>query len=316
MNESPRHGNVRGGFSLALRLARAEGDAVMRSLIQRHPIASFYALTFAISWGGLLVLVGAGGIPGSPEQVASSMPVVLLALFAGPSLSGLLMTGVVSGRSGLRDHVRRLLRWRVGSRWYAVALLLGPLLVAAVLLGLSQLSSEYVPGILTADHKLALVLFGISWGLLGGGLLEELGWTGFATPRLRTRHGAVATGLIVGLLWGAWHFLIAFWSSRGLSGETSLANFVAGFLIFYVGALPAFRVLMVWVYDRTESLSLAMLMHASLSSSTLILQPQATGVAYWTWNLVLVAALWTVVAATLVIRHRLHSGRSPRQRAA
>jgi hypothetical protein len=104
----------------------------------------------------------------------------------------------------------------------------------------------------------------------------------------------------VGLLWGAWHFLIAFWASSSLSGERSLAIFVAGFLVFYVGALPAYRVLMVWVYDHTGSLLVAMLMHASLSASTLILQPLATGVPYLTWNLVLATALWVVVAAVAV----------------
>jgi len=75
---------------------------------------------------------------------------------------------------------------------------------------------------------------------------------------------------------------------------------MAGFLVLYVGALPVYRVLMVWVYDRTGSLLVAMLMHASLSASTLILQPLATGGPYLTWNLVLAAALWAVVAVVAV----------------
>jgi membrane protease YdiL (CAAX protease family) len=222
---------------------------------------------------------------------------MLLALFAGPSIAGLVMTGLVSGRAGLRELLSRLLRWRVGARWYAAALLTGPVLVAAVLLGLSLLSPDFLPGIVTTDNKVSLLLFGIGWGLIGGGFLEELGWTGFAVPTLRLRHGPLATGLIVGLLWGVWHFLIAFWSSSSLSGGDSPAMLVAGFLIFYEGTLPAYRVLMVRVYDRTGSLLVAMLMHASLSASTLILQPPAKGVFYLTWNLVLAVALWLVVAA-------------------
>jgi hypothetical protein len=70
-----------------------------------------------------------------------------------------------------------------------------------------------------------------------------------------------------------------------------------GILFFYLGALPAYRVLMVWVYDRTASLLVAMLMHASLSASTLILQPPLTGPPFLTWNLTLTAILWVVVAA-------------------
>jgi len=268
-----------------------------KGFIAGRPVLLYYALTFTISWGGVLILTAAQGIPHSSEQVTRLMPLALVATFAGPSVAGLLMTGLLGGRAGLRELRSRLLRWRVGARWYAAALLTGPLLVAAILLGLSLVSPAFVPGIVTADKKLALVLFGIGWGLVGGGFLEELGWTGFAVPRLRLAYGTVTTGLIVGLLWGAWHFLVAFWGSRGISGEGSLAAFVAGFLIFYLGALPAYRVLMVWVYDRTGSLLVAMLMHAVLSASTLILQPTATGAPYLTWNLVLAAALWLIVAA-------------------
>jgi CAAX protease family protein len=276
----------------------------MKDLINRHPVPAYYALVFAISWGGILILVGPGGIPGTSQQVERLMPFVLVALFAGPSVAGVLMTALVSGRAGLRELRSRLLRWRVGARWYAAALLPGPLLVAAVLLALSLLSPAFIPGIVTTDDKVTLLLFGLAWGLVGGGVLEELGWTGFAIPRLRLRYGALATGLIVGLLWGAWHFLIAFWASGALAGAQSLTIFVAGFLVFYLVALPAYRVLMVWVYDRNGSLPVAMLMHASLSASTLILQPLATGVPYLVWNLVLASALWVVVAAVAAINCR------------
>jgi len=272
----------------------------IKAFIKRHSVLTYYALVFVISWGGILILVGPGGIPGTKEQVDKLFPFVLLALFAGPSVAGILMTGLVSGRAGLRELHSRLLKWRVGARWYAVALLFAPLLVTAILFVLSLLSPEFLPGIVSTSDKATLLLFGIAWGLIGGGLLEELGWTGFAVPRLRLRYGAFATALIVGLLWGVWHFLIAFWSSGSLAGGNSLAIFVAGFLAFYLGALPAYRVLMVWVYDRTGSLLVAMLMHASFSASTLILQPVATGVPYLTWNLVLVAALWVIVAAVAV----------------
>ena len=138
----------------------------------------------------------------------------------------------------------RLGRWRVGAAWWAAALLIGPALVAAVLFGLALYSADFVPGLLTTEDKLGLLIFGLGWGLLGGGLLEELGWTGFVVPMLTQRYGTLATGLIVGLLWGAWHLLIAFWASRGLAGEASLAGFIAGFVAFYFVALPAYRVLM------------------------------------------------------------------------
>ena len=265
----------------------------------RHPVLTFYVLVFAISWGGILILVGPSRIPGTPEDVERLFPFALMVQFAGPSVAGILMTGLISGRVGLRALLLRLLRWRVGARWYAAALLPGPLLVAAVLFALSLVSPDFLPGIVTTNDRVALLVFGLAWGLIGGGLLEELGWTGFVVPKLRPRFGALATGLIVGLAWGAWHFLIAFWASPALAGGLSLSIFVAGFLAFYLLALPAYRVLMVWVYDRTSSLLVAMLMHALLSASTLILQPEAT-TGHLTWNLVLAAALWVIVAAVAV----------------
>jgi hypothetical protein len=100
----------------------------MTTFIKRHPVLTFYTLAFAISWGGILFLVGGPGrYPGTPEQVARLFLVVMLAWLAGPIVASLLMTGLVSGRAGLRELLSRLLKWRLGARWYALALLTAPL---------------------------------------------------------------------------------------------------------------------------------------------------------------------------------------------
>jgi len=285
----------------------------IRAFIKSHPVMSYYAMVFLISWGGILLVVGLGpsGIPATKEQVGALMPFMLLALFAGPSAAGLMMTGLLYGREGFRNLLTRMRRWRVGARWYAVALLTAPLLVTATLLALSLTSPEFLPTIFASDDKVTLLLFGIGWGLVGGGLLEELGWTGFAVPTLlRQRHSVLATGLFVGVLWGLWHFLITFWASGTSSGALSLAGFLPA-VLFYLGSLPAYRVLMVWVYDRTgESLLLAMLMHASFSASMLIQQPLGLAlVPGLAWNLVLAAALWVIVGAVALA----HGGHLSRQ---
>ncbi len=106
---------------------------IIKTFIKTHPVLTYYALVFAISWGGMLILVGPGEIPGTDQQVKTLMPFALLTLFAGPSVSGILIAGLVHRRPGYRELLSRLLRWRVGTRWYAIALLTGPLLVAAVL---------------------------------------------------------------------------------------------------------------------------------------------------------------------------------------
>src|SRR5829696_7624307 len=225
----------------------------IKAFINRHPLMSYFALAFAITWGGILIVVGVGpgGTSGTTWQSDPLLPFMGLAMLAGPSVAGILLTGLVHGRAGFRNLLTRMTRWRVGARWYALALLTAPLLVTATLLALSLTSPEFLPRILTSDEKAALLLFGVGWGLVGGGLLEELGWTGFAVPTLlRQRHGVLSTGLIVGLLWGAWHFLVTFWGSSTSSGALSLAIFLPA-IIFYVGSLPAYRVLMVWVYEGT-----------------------------------------------------------------
>ncbi len=260
----------------------------IKEFVKRHSLLTFFILAFAISWGGVLILVGPGGISGTPEQFEMLFYIVLLAMLAGPPVAGLLLTGLIYGKAGLREFLSRLIRWRMGARWYVVALLTSPFLAMATLFALLPTSPVFLPGIFTTDDKTTFLLIGIAVGLAAG-FFEELGWTGFAVPEMRLRYGLLTTGLIMGFLWGAWHLLMP------------VERFQVA-IFFYVGVLPAYRVLMVWVYDRTGSLLVAMLMHASLTASVaMIFMPQAIpSVPLITWYLVLTAALWIIVAAVAV----------------
>ena len=271
---------------------------IITAFIKRHPLVTYYTLTFAISWGGMLLAIGGpGGLPGTPEQ-ADRLMGIAFSLLAGPSVAGVLLTGLVSGWTGLQDLRARLLRWRVAARWYAVALLAAPLVTTVAFSALWRGFSDFP--IVTTDDKMSLLLQAIATGLVGG-FLEELGWTGFAIPRLKQCHGVFATGLIAGGLWGSWHFLVSFWYSGVNSGELTLSLFLTLYFLTGVAQLTAYRLLMVWVYDRTDSLLVTVLMHASLIvSTTPILLPAMTGVAFLTWFLVLTVALWVVVAAVAV----------------
>jgi membrane protease YdiL (CAAX protease family) len=274
----------------------------VRAFVKRHPLPSFYALAFAITWGGLVVVVGGPSETlGSPELLGARFGLVMLAWLAGPSVAGILMTGLVYGREGLHDLLARMRRWRVGARWYAVALLTAPLLVTAILYALSLSSPEYLPTILTTSDKASLLLQGIV-GTFVGGVFEELGWTGFATPTLlvRMRYGVLTTGLIVGVLWGVAHFPLYYWGASGdLSGAFLLAVVAANVLAWF----PPYRVLMVWVYDRTESLLLAMLMHGSATGSLVILASVSPGWPLFTFLLAFGAVLWVVVGAVALANH-------------
>jgi membrane protease YdiL (CAAX protease family) len=267
----------------------------IEAFVTRHPVRIYFALAFAVSWAGVLFVVGLGGIPTTVEHLMTIGPAMYVAMLAGPSVAGLLMISLVSGRTGLREVLARLLKWRVGWRWYAVALLTAPFLVMTVSLALSVLSAEFLPAIFMTNDRAPLLLSGLAAGLIVG-IFEELGWTGFAIPRMRRRYGVLSTGLLVGVLWGAWHFIM-FWEPGSFSAAFPLALL----LVKLFSWLPAYRVLMVWVYDRTGSLLLAMLMHASLTATQLILMPSpASGMSLLTSILAWAATLWIVVAVIAV----------------
>ena len=274
----------------------------LEAFITRHPVRTYFALAFAVSWAGVLLVVGPGGIPTTIEHLTTIGPAMYVAMLAGPSLAGLLMTSLVSGRAGLREVLRRLLTWRVGGRWYAVALLTAPVLAIAVSLALSLLSREFLPAAFMRNDKASLLLSGLAAGLIVG-IFEELGWTGFAIPRMRRRYGVLRTGLLVGVLWGAWHFIM-FWEPGSFSGPLPLAVLFVKLFSW----LPAYRVLMVFVYDRTGSLPVAMLMHGSLTATQLILMPlPAPGLSLLTSILAWAATLWIVVAVLAVANGRQFS---------
>lgn len=278
--------------------------ATIRGLIQAHPALSYFVLTFAISWGGILTIIGPGNILGTKEEFERLFPICVPVLVLGPSVAGILLTGLVAGRPGLREFRSRLLKWRVGVRWYATAILVAPLYFTATGLAFAAFSPEFLPGIFTADDKASLLLRGMAVALVAG-IVEELGWTGFAVPTLRRRYGPVATGLIVGVLWGVWHFLPKVWGAAA----HDLVAYMPADLLFAAVGLTGFRILMVWLYDRTGSLLLAILMHMGLTASTLILQPLVTGEPLLEIGLVLTAVPWVLVAAVAVVRHRSRRGR-------
>src|SRR5512143_1056480 len=146
----------------------------IKAFIKKHPVLTYFTLTFAISWGGILLVIGGpAAIPSTAQQSDRLFPIALMVMLVGPSVAGILLTGLVHGKAGLREFLSRLLNWRVGARWDGVALLTTPLLVMATLFMLSLLSPVFLPDIATTNDKVSLLLTGIAVGLMGG-FLEEL----------------------------------------------------------------------------------------------------------------------------------------------
>ena len=218
----------------------------MLSLVQRHPLACFFVLTYLAAWclwAPLLILRDT-----LPPAVAFVL--VLLGSLV-PSTVAIVLVALIHGRRGVRSLLGRLVKWRVGLRWYAVVLIL-PLL-APLGLGVSILLGGRAP---TVDSSVIAVLFGFVFSIFPGSALgEELGWRGFALPHLQDGHSALAAALILGPIWGSWHlplFLIG-------NESRPLVLFPA-----FVLSTIAMSVLLSWIYNSTAgSLLLVVLFHAT-----------------------------------------------------
>lgn len=262
------------------------------TLVRRHPLATYFVTAFVISWGGGLIvarLVGRSGL---------LLP-MFLAMAAGPTTASLVLTLATEGPTGLRALRSRLTHWRLGWRWYAF-LLLNPLLILVILGALSRVSPVFIPKVLVPGRAATAVGLAIIGGLAAG-LFEELGWTGFATPHMLRRRSVLATGLTLGLLWSTWHVLPDLVGAAGAWGQL----LVWRVLLWAFAGMTAYRVLMTWLYARTGSLLLAILMHAVYTGGQSLLEPPRAGqVENLLWWGLLAAGLWVAAGILIVLGTR------------
>ena len=265
-------------------------------LFNHHQILSYVLLTFIISWGTILCIVGLDGLPASSEEDKQAMGVGLL---LGPLMATVIMTAVLDGREGFRQLLSRAtLRHLRGD--IVIGALLAPISSIATLLLLSTfVSEEFTPKIFTATNKSSLVITGISVGLVIA-TFEEVGWSGWAVPRLlQLTHSVSRTGIITGLIWGLWHFPI-FWDGDTFSSRESLFLLLGRLFSWIV----AFRVIMVWLYNRTRSLAVMVLMHASLVVCVIAIEPPLKkGTDLLTYMLSWTVMLWLVIWVGARIQH-------------
>lgn len=274
--------------------------STVRALVARAPLTTYFVMTFVVSWGCILLVMGPQGLWDS-DRFEENVPVAVLALLAGPSVASVVTTALVDGRPGLRRLGDRLCRWRVGPGWYGIALLTAPVVVTATLSALSFASTDFLPAIFTADDRTTLLLAGIAAGV-SGGLFEEVGWTGFATLHARRHHGVLATGILIGVVWGLWHLPPALWGSGTGSAGVPLTVYVT--VALFAVLLP-YRVLIVWLHEQTGSLLLAVVMHAALIPSMFyVLTAEVTGWAFVAYYLAVGGVLCGVAGVLMRTHHR------------
>jgi uncharacterized protein len=207
-------------------------------------------------------------------------------MLLGPSASGVTLTAALDGRAELHQLGSGLLRWKLSVRWYAVALLTTPVFLLAILWLMSAIVAP------TFAPRFQWALFGV--GLIAGGF-EEIGWTGFARPRLLKRQCMGTAGLLLGLVWAFWHLLVDFRYNFEAVGMV----WPLEFSVVYIATLTPYRILMTWVYLNTRSVLLAVLMHASYTGWLLFLFPTTSVTLSVSWQTAFVIMLWLAVAFVL-----------------
>ena len=273
------------------------------TIARRYPVTAYFLVAYALTW---LVWV--------PRALAQQglldwrWPVLLGRAWSyGPALAAVATAAALGGRPGLRRLGRALVRWRVGRRWWA-EVLLGPFAVSwsAMLLherltGLPARWPVERPAELLVFPLLLLIL------ALSDGLGEEVGWRGYALPRLQEwLRPAVASVLLSGV-WAAWH-LPLFWTHNVPLGGRP-------FPLLLLSLVPT-SILFTWVFNHTRgSVLLAIVLHGTHNLAGPVLPLADDG--FFTPFLLTVAFKWVLALVVLVAdpSFRLRARQAPRPNA-
>ena len=212
-------------------------------LVKRHPVMTFFVLTYVISWGFL------------PIEAVRFMA-------GGPFIAALIVISVTQGWSGLRELGSRLIRWRVRWYWYVVAVGL-PLAVALVTAGLNVALGAEVPSLVQfGSATTVLMVFAVRLVNPGDGALgEEPGWRGLALPGLQSTLSPLVSTLILAVLVTGWHVPILFLEEGGLQ-----PSIVVGYLLGTVAVTFWYS----WLFNHTGgSVLITVVSHATQGTITI-----------------------------------------------
>ena len=269
----------------------------------------FVLIAFTFTWAfWLLVMLEARGLIASLP-----VPAMLLGAF-GPMLAAVVLTAQEGGRAGLRSLLSRVVRWRVAPVWYGVALL-GPIVLTLVAMALQLvLFGGQPPSLLAMVEELPTVVVISVYMLIQVGIGEEIGWRGYALPKLQAGYSALVSSLIVGMLWALWHLPLFFNPATGY--------YITPFWVYLVFLLPL-PILYTWIFNSTGgSVLMVMILHAVMNASSTPLwrsipeysTMESTTTAFITYNYLLQAAvLWVGAIVVVLIYGAANLSRKPKQ---
>jgi membrane protease YdiL (CAAX protease family) len=217
---------------------------------QKDSLIPFFLLTFLITWGlGALAIFLPVQFQALVGELTETSPIYFLAI-AAPTISATILTFARDGLQGLKSLYARLIRWRFDLKWYALVLLGIP-----VVGWIAALVTESNP--LKETGNLAQLLLMLFYVFVTGPLCEELGWRGFALPRLLDRFTPFTASLILGAIWGVWH-LPSFFLGGMVQAGLSLPFFLLNAVLL--------SIFVTWVFQHTDgSVLITVLIHFTVN---------------------------------------------------
>lgn len=222
----------------------------------------FFLATYILTWACWIGVLKAH----IPLQSWTGELFILIGTFA-PAFMALWFTWKYEGPAGIGELLGRMLKWRVEKRWYAlaVAYMVAVKLTAALI---HRLITGAWPRFGAETWYIVAVAIVFSTPVQAG---EELGWRGYALPRLAERLGLPWASVVLGVIWATWHLPIFFIPGADKYGQS---------FPVWAAAVTAVSVAMAYVYAKTHgSLLLTMLMHAASNNTSNVVPAAQAGAA-------------------------------------
>jgi membrane protease YdiL (CAAX protease family) len=217
--------------------------------VRKHQLFSFFGITFLLMFGVMFTYLSL-----NPAQPIQRWSLVWFFSIFSPSISALIVAWIIGGMPEIKHLLSGFARWKAGFFWYFAAafLILGPLAIALIYKAFGNPG----PGILPSETTGSL-LGTIIFSLFSGPIAEELGWRGFALPRLQSKYNALISSLILGVIWTFWHLPFFY-----TTGATQMSIPFPIYLVLVV----AVTFYLTWLYNNTRgSLIITFLGHASFN---------------------------------------------------
>lgn len=218
----------------------------------KNKLIAFFVLTFALSWAVWVpAMLVSFGWPGYQIPAYGLFGALM------PGVAAIIVTAVTGGRAAVGKLLGQVKVWRVAMRWYGVAIFLPLVMVISIFVGVGLWQGSPLPA---ADFSLAAVLV-MMLIQTPNTLLEEIGWRGFALPRMAEGRGWLWAGLVLGVIWATWH--LPYWASSPDIQTFGLPGLLLWALMVIFGS-----VVFTWLYANTRSVLITWLYH--LSTNTVV----------------------------------------------